>query len=146
MVGDLAVTPLSLMANCINELERLICRPADLARSIHPLPLRQVPADGVLRDCHTLRQRQREGRCSLNACMKILCDLADLNLSLQNRLNKNNVEFVITGDLLAGQANCRMDVLMEVLINCWSSNPVHGDKIAYTKIVMGLLSRLTKPS
>ncbi len=54
--------------------------------------------------------------------MKILCDLADLNL--QNRLNKNNVEFVITGDLLAGQANCRMDVLMDVLINCWSSNPL----------------------
>ena len=52
---------------------------------------------------------------ALNASMKILCDLADLNQSLYNRLNKNNVEFVFTGDLLAGQANCSMDVLMEVL-------------------------------
>jgi hypothetical protein len=83
---------------------------------------------------------------SVNACMKILSDLADLNLALQNRLSKNNVEFLITRDLLAGQANCRMDVLMEVLINCWSNGPVHGYKIAYTKMAMGLLNRFAKPT
>jgi hypothetical protein len=39
VVGDLAVTPFSLMANCINELERLIqvCGPAR-STSSPPLP------------------------------------------------------------------------------------------------------------
>ncbi len=37
VVGDLVVTPFSLMANCVNELERLISRTADLARSTYIL-------------------------------------------------------------------------------------------------------------
>ncbi len=133
------------MANCVNQLERLIkaCGP----RKVYIL---SPSASYLLMACcetatHCANVRGKDD-ASLNACMKILCDLAYLNLSLQYRLNKNNVEFVITGDLLAGQANCRMDVLMAVLINCWSIDPVHGDKIAYTKMAMGLLSWFAKPS
>jgi hypothetical protein len=42
---------------------------------------------------------------------------------------------------------CRIDVLMEILISCWGNDLVHGDKIAYTKMAMGLLvDRYAKPS
>jgi hypothetical protein len=145
VIGDLAVTPFSLLANSITELERLIhaCGP----RKVYIL---SPSARYLLMSCcetatHCANVRGKDD-AALNASMKILSDLADLNQSLYNRLNKNNVEFVFTGDLLAGQANCSMDVLMEVLINCWSNDPVHGDKIAYTKLAMGLLSRFAKPS
>jgi hypothetical protein len=57
VVGDLAVTPFSLMANCVNELERLIqaCGP----RKVYIL---SPSADGMLRDGHTLCKRKRERR------------------------------------------------------------------------------------
>ncbi len=141
----MAVTPFSLMANSIKELERLIqaCGP----RKVYIL---SPSARYLLMACcetatHCANVRGKDD-AALNASMKILCDLADLNQSLYNKLNKNKVEFVITGDLLAGQASCNLDVLMEVLINCWSNDPLHGDKIAYTKMAMGLLSRFAKPS
>ncbi len=145
VIGDLAVTPFSLMANSIKELERLIqaCGP----RKVYIL---SPSARYLLMACcetatHCANVPGKDD-AALNASMKILCDLADLNQSLYNRLNKNNLEFVFTGDLLAGQANCNLDVLMEVLINCWSNDPVHGNKIANTKMAMGLLSRFAKPS
>jgi hypothetical protein len=37
-----------------------------------------------------------------------------------------------------------MGELMDSLYSCWSSDPVHGDKIAYHLIAMGLMDILSR--
>jgi hypothetical protein len=59
-------------------------------------------------------------------------------------LSGSNVRYISTGDLLAGADNCSMGELMDSLYSCWSSDPVHGDKIAYHRIAMGLMDILSR--
>jgi hypothetical protein len=56
----------------------------------------------------------------------------------------SNVHYISTGDLLAGADNCTMGELMDSLYSCWSKDPVHGDKIAYHRIAMGLMDILSR--
>jgi hypothetical protein len=58
---------------------------------------------------------------------EILNDLLELNTALHACLIKNNVEFIPTMDLLTGEPGCRMDVIMNTLINCWNSDLIHSD-------------------
>jgi hypothetical protein len=71
---------------------------------------------------------------------EILNNLLKLNTALQACLTKNNVEFIPTMDLLTGEPGCRMDVIMNTLINCWNS-----DRIPIVKKAMGLLNRFSWP-
>jgi hypothetical protein len=56
-------------------------------------------------------------------------------------------QFVSTGDILSGISNCSMGELTDALFNCWRNDPIHGDRIAYTRtrIALGLVDKvLTK--
>jgi hypothetical protein len=44
----------------------------------------------------------------------------------------------------AGGNNSTMGELMDSLFSCWSKDPVHGDKIAYHRMAMGLLDILSR--
>ncbi len=59
-------------------------------------------------------------------------------------LSASNVRYISTGDLLAGADNCIIGELMDALYSCWSKDPVHGDKIAYQRIAMGLMDILSR--
>jgi hypothetical protein len=51
---------------------------------------------------------------------------------------------VRTGDLLTGREVCSVAQYMDTLYDLWGSDTVHGDKIAYSKIAIGLLDRLNR--
>jgi hypothetical protein len=92
-----------------------------------------------LNHCNNTRQLDSAG---VTAGKRILHNLADLNLKMGVYLSASNVRYISTGDLLAGSDNATMGELMDTLYFCWSKDPVHGDKIAYNRIAMGLLKIL----
>jgi hypothetical protein len=51
---------------------------------------------------------------------------------------------VRTGDLLTGRDDCPIVQYMDTLYDLWGSDTVHGDKISYSKIAIGLLDKLNK--
>jgi hypothetical protein len=51
---------------------------------------------------------------------------------------------VSTVDLLTGVHSAAAEVQMDGLYEFWSNDPVHGDKIAYPKIALGLLDLLDR--
>ncbi len=51
---------------------------------------------------------------------------------------------VRTGDLLTGRVDSPVAVYMDTLYDLWGSDTVHGDKIAYSKIAIGLLDSLNR--
>lgn len=74
---------------------------------------------------------------------KLLLDLDELNSKLADRYNSKTVEVLITGDLLSGQQNTSSGDLMEAQVaGGWAEDSVHGDKVAYTKIAMGVLAAI----
>jgi hypothetical protein len=80
---------------------------------------------------------------AVDAGKQFLCDLADLNSKMAARLCSATSQFVSTGDILSGISNCSMGEL--ALFNCWRNGPIHGDKIACTRIAVGLVDKvLTK--
>ncbi len=51
---------------------------------------------------------------------------------------------VRTGDLLTGRVDSPVAVYMDTLYELWGSDTVHGDKIAYSKLAIGLLDSLNR--
>jgi hypothetical protein len=51
---------------------------------------------------------------------------------------------VKTGDLLTGRVDSPVARYMDTLYDLWGSDTVHGDKIAYSKIAIGLLDSLNR--
>jgi hypothetical protein len=51
---------------------------------------------------------------------------------------------VRTGDLLTGRMDSPVALYMDTLYDLWGSDTVHGDKIAYSKIEIGLLDCLNR--
>ncbi len=56
----------------------------------------------------------------------------------------NAAKMVPTVGLLTGVPAASAEVQMDGLYEFWSSDPVHGDKIAYSKIALGLLDLLDR--
>ncbi len=85
------------MTNCVNELEWLIqaCGPRKVYILSPTARYLLMTFCDTATHCANVRGK---GDASLNVCMEILSVLADLNAALHNRLNKNNVEFLMTGD------------------------------------------------
>jgi hypothetical protein len=54
------------------------------------------------------------------------------------------VTMVRTGDLLTGRVDCPIAQYMDTLYDLWGPGTVHGKKIAYSKIAIGLLDRLNR--
>ena len=139
------MTPLSLLNNTITQLEKIaqVCEERRVY-ILGPLPryLLRSCCDNTSH-CSNVRG-QDEG--TVDSCMKILNDTLDLNFSLEKKLTKGRVRFVNTSQLLLGMEIINMDSLMETLIATWSSDPVHGDKMAYSKIAISLMTLLKKGS
>jgi hypothetical protein len=51
---------------------------------------------------------------------------------------------VATGDLLAGVKNASSGQLMDSMYSSWNQDPVHGEKVAYTRIGLGILDLIKK--
>jgi hypothetical protein len=51
---------------------------------------------------------------------------------------------VRTGDLLTGRVDSPIALYMDSLYDLWGSDTVHGDKLAYSKIAIGLLDSLNR--
>jgi len=81
---------------------------------------------------------------SISASMAVLHDLQDLNQMLARRMSKGNVHFVHTSQLFVVNDHIDANILMEAMISFWSVNPVHGSKMAYTKIATSLVDRLKR--
>jgi hypothetical protein len=141
--GDLKVAPFSLLNNVLRELKRAV----DACGKRLVLIMKVVPRF-LLRPCcdeptHCINTRQLDS-AGVAAGKRILHDLADLNVRMAEYLAASNVRYISTGNLLAGADNCTMGELMDSLYSCWSKDPVHGDKIAYHRIAMGLIDTLSR--
>jgi len=143
VVGELSVTPVSLLKNTIIEVERLI-RACGNRRVfvIGALP-RYLLKSCCDNPAHCSNVRG-DDETALGSSMRIMNDLMNLNFSLERQLTKGRVRFVNPAELLLGKVVVNMDSLMEVLISTWSSSGVHGDKLAYTKIAMSLMTLMKK--
>jgi hypothetical protein len=82
---------------------------------------------------------RRDGKTGMDACKKILTDLAELNALLAAHLTRGNVKMITTGDILTGIKNATSGQLMDCMYSSWNTDPVHGKKVAYTRIGLGLL-------
>jgi hypothetical protein len=87
---------------------------------------------------------RQEGQAGTQACKKILSDLAELNALLAAHLTSPRVKMAATGDLLAGIKNATSGQIMDSMYSSWNSDPVHGEKVAYTRISLGLLDIIQK--
>jgi hypothetical protein len=81
---------------------------------------------------------------AIDAARKILDDLAGLNGRIGDYLAVNAAKMISTVDLLTGVPSAAAEVQMDGLYEFWSSDPVHGEKIAYSKIALGLLDLLDR--
>jgi hypothetical protein len=84
------------------------------------------------------------GSGAIEAARKILDDLSSLNARIGDYLAANAAKMVSTVGLLTGVHSAAAEVQMDRLYEFWSNDPVHGDKIAYSKITLGLLDLLGK--
>ncbi len=80
----------------------------------------------------------------MEACKKVMEDLASLNERIGDILQTERVKMVRTGDLLTGRVDSPIAVYMDSLYDVWGSDTVHGDKLAYSKIAIGLLDSLNR--
>jgi hypothetical protein len=155
VLGDLDVTPFSLLRNSLLELDRLIAA----CGNRHILILGALPRFFLKTCCDNLSNCassclemfahcaniSRHDETQVEAGKKFMQDLEDLNSQLAVRLNSRNVQFVFTGDVISGKNRCSIGDLADCLFMCWRSDPVHGDRSAYMKIAVGILDFLNPP-
>jgi hypothetical protein len=70
--------------------------------------------------------------------IRILEELREVNGKMARRLTRKNVYWLSAADILAGSNDCKSGSLLNALYSCWSNDPVHGDRIDYAKLVMGI--------
>jgi hypothetical protein len=143
VVGELAVAPFSLLNSVLRELKHAI----DACGSRLVLVMEVLPRF-LLRPCcndltHCSNTRQLDS-AGVAASKRVLHDLADLNIKIADYLSASNMQYVSTGDLLAGCDNATMGELMDLLFSFLSKDPVHRDKVAYTRIAMGVINILSR--
>ncbi len=81
---------------------------------------------------------------SVEASKKVLKDLSSLNSRIGDYLSDSNVFMIRTGNFISGRVVCTMPAYMDCLYVVWGSDTVHSDKIAYSKIAIGLLDSFNK--
>ena len=137
VAGDLAVTPFSLLGPALREIDRIVgaCGGRRILILSPVVRYLMKPCCDEADHCTNTRNRDVEAAIAGRA---VLDDLSDLNYKLKNRFTTGSVSFISTEDLLCGKVGASRTEILDNLENCWSSNPVHGDKLAYTKIAMGV--------
>jgi len=143
VTGELMVTPFSLLSNTLREIDRIIRVCKD-----HEVWLMEIVPRFLLKACceealHCLNVRGN-GSEAIDAARKILDDLSSLNDRIGDYMSGNAAKMVPTIGLLTGVPAATAEVQMDGLYEFWSSDPVHGDKIAYSKIALGLLDMLDR--
>jgi hypothetical protein len=136
--GDLVVAPFGLLQSVMRELKRLLAACGDRDVWIMEVLPRFIIAHccDLVTHCRNVRQ---EGQAGTLACRRILADLADLNAMFGAHLTSARVKMIATGDLLAGVKNATSGQLMDSMYSSWNLDPVHGEKVAYTRIGLSLL-------
>jgi hypothetical protein len=137
------VTPFSLLSNTLREIDRIIRVCKD-----HEVWLMEIVPRFLLKACceealHCLNVRGN-GSEAIDAARKILDDLSSLNDRIGDYMSGNAAKMVPTIGLLTGVPAATAEVQMDGLYEFWSNDPVHGDKIAYSKIALGLLDMLDR--
>ncbi len=143
VTGELMVTPFSLLSNTLKEIDRIVTVCEE-----HEVWVMEIVPCFLLKTCcedrlHCLNVRGN-GSGAIEAARKILGDLSGLNGRIGDYLAVNAAKMVSTVDLLTGVHSAAAEVQMDGLYEFWSNNPVHGDKIAYFKIALGLLDLLDR--
>jgi hypothetical protein len=143
VVGDLVVAPFSLLQSAMQELKRLLAACGD-----RDVWIMEVLPRFLITHCCELATHcanvRLEGPAGTQACKKILSDLGELNALLAAHLTSPRIKMIATGDLLTGIKNATSGQLMDSMYNCWNLDPVHGEKVAYTRIGLGLLDLIQK--
>jgi hypothetical protein len=143
VTGELMVTPFSLLSNTLCEIDRIVRVCKD-----HEVWLMEIVPRFLLKACcedalHCLNVRGN-GSDAIDAARKILDDLSGLNDRISDYMAGNAAKMVSTVGLLTGVSSASAEVQMDGLYEFWSNDPVHGDKIAYSKIALGLLDLLDR--
>ncbi len=141
MIGDLVVTPYSLLSATLAELDRVIAACGNrriFILAVLPRYFLKPCCDDISHCANVCRHDET----AVEAGKKLLRDLETLNEQLAARYNGRNTQFIFSGDLLTGKSRSSMGDLVASLFECWRSDPVHGDKSAYIKLAMGLMDFL----
>jgi hypothetical protein len=133
VVGDLVVAPFGLLQSVFRELKRLLAACGDREVWILDVLPRYLIDHCCDDQTHCVNVR-RYGKTGMDACKKILTDLAELNALLAAHLTSGNVKMIATGDILTGIKNATSGQLMDCMYSSWNTDPVHGEKVAYTRI------------
>jgi hypothetical protein len=143
ITGKLMVTPYSLLREMLAEINRIVD-----ACGTHPVMILEAVPRFLIRSCCMDQQHCTDIRgadpVSVDACKKIMEDLASLNERIGDLLQTEQVKMVRTGDLLTGRVDSPIALYMDSLYDLWGSDTVHGDKLAYSKIAIGLLDSLNR--
>jgi hypothetical protein len=143
ITGKLMITPVSLLRELVDEINRIVA-----ACGTHPVMILEAVPRFLIRSCCMDLQHCADIRgadpASVEACKKVMEDLASLNDRIGDILQTEQVKMVKTGDLLTGRADSPIAVYMDSLYDLWGSDTVHGDKLAYSKIAIGLLDSLNR--
>ncbi len=141
MIGDLVVTPYSLLSATVAELDRVIAACGNhriFILAVLPRYFLKPCCDDITHCANVCRHYET----AVEAGKKLLRDLESLNEQLAARYNGRNTQFIFSGNLLTGKSRSSMGDLVDSLFECWRSDPVHGDKSAYIKLAMGLMDFL----
>ncbi len=141
VIGDLVVTPFTLLSATLAELDRVVAACGNrriFILAILPRYFLKPCCDDITHCANVCRHDES----AVEAGKKLLRDLEALNEQLAARYNGRNTQFIFTGDLLTGKNRSSMGELVDSLFECWRSDPVHGDKSAYIKLAMGLMDFL----
>ncbi len=71
-------------------------------------------------------------------------DLASLNVRIGEFFSERSVKMLPTGDFLMGMQHSSKEELMDSLYETWFTDPVHGEKLAYSKIAIGILETIDR--
>ncbi len=118
VIGNLVVTPYSLLSATLAELDRVIAACGNRRICILAVLPRYFlkPRCDDTSHCANLC---RHDETAVDAGKKLLRDLENLNEQLAARYNGRNTQFIFSGDLLTGKCRSSMGDLVDSLFECW---------------------------
>jgi hypothetical protein len=137
------VTPMGLLHPTLQELDRLIA-----ACGTRQVFIMDIVPRFLLTNCCDLANNCSNVRSNsdsaLEATRKVMDDLASLNVRIGEFFSERSVKMLPTGDFLTGMQHSSKEELMDSLYETWFTDPVHGEKLAYSKIAIGILETIDR--
>jgi hypothetical protein len=141
--GELMVTPMGLLHPTLQDLDRLIAACGNrqvFILDIVPRFLLTYCCD-LVSHCSNVRGNSDS---ALDATRKVMDDLASLNVRIGEFFSERSVKMFPTGDFLTGMQHSSKEELMDSLYETWFTDPVHCEKLAYSKIAIGILETIDR--